>query len=363
GPISHFDKMLSIRDEWNAIYTSNIGKSPFLKFDFIILWYRCFCEPDQIRIYRANDGMRTIGFLPLVLNHNGVFRVLTSMTNDHCFHSEPLVLKGYEDEFDKLIFKELIRDRKNWDIFRHSFSYTFSQLPGLFAEDLLSNENIAWERGTMPTYTVCLEKPYEEYFRVDLNYNTRKISKKFKKRLTKAGDYTFQHFQGTDAVRLWPDFIRIEDSGWKGTAGTSIKKCTSNYQQYYNSLVTLLADSKALNMYFLTLNNVPIAGGFGYVDGNIFHFAKTGYDENFKSLSPSNLLLLNILEHLTNNFPEIKRFHMFPWDYGYKHKYINEENYCITTILYGNTLRGTIANLISHLKKLVKSLLKKPSDN
>ena len=110
-------------------------------------------------------------------------------------------------------------------------------------------------------------------------------------------------------------------------------------------------------MYFMELNNEAIAGVFGYVDGEIFHWAKTGYNEKFRFLSPSNLLLLFIVENIISNYPKIKIFHMFPWDYNYKHRYTNMNASCYENTFYQPTIRGSLVKFANIFKRKVKALL------
>ncbi len=65
----------------------------------------------------------------------------------------------------------------------------------------------------------------------------------------------------------------------------------------------LLSTTNTLQIFLLEFNNQIIAGVYGYFDGDIFHWAKTGYNEQFKIFAPSNLLLLLIIEHLISNPP------------------------------------------------------------
>ena len=128
-----------------------------------------------------------------------------------------------------------------------------------------------------------------------------------------------------------------------------------NIIAFYNGLIRILAKLNILHMYFLEHNSDLIAGVFGYTENEIFHWAKTGYNEKYKRYSPSNLLLLMILEEIIENNNNVKLFHMFPWEYGYKHRYINIETKYFASIIYNNNLKAKIwRNLKKAKKKIVK---------
>lgn len=359
NPICNIEQLQSIREEWTEVHNESRIKSPLLSFEFINFWYTCFASPDQVRIYRAFDGKKTIGFLPLILCKEKGLRILRGLSNAHCGHSAPLCRRGNEMEFPGLILEALLKDRRAWDLLHLIPFYSFSEFPELFSDSLLDNPGVHWNKIIRPTYSALLEKTSDDYIRHDLSLKFRKNIKMSTNRLKRAGDYVFKNLQGEDALRLWPEFIRIEDSGWKGDINSSIKRTKPVFRRYYNGLIKILSDSKALNMYFLELNSKFIAGGFGYFEGNTYHYAKAGYDENFKSFSPSNLLFIHIIEHLITNFPEVIRIHMFPWNFGYKDQFINEESNYLETVLFSNTIRGSVMRVVYYLKEKIKNILKR----
>jgi hypothetical protein len=362
GSVRHLQELLSIQDEWRELHGDSAWKTPFLSFAFIRLWYDCFAAPDQVRIYRVKDGKSTIGFLPMVLRRRSQLRTLESLTNDHCFHSEPLVRRGCEDRFPAMLLKEIYEDRNGWDVFRHRFSYSFSRFPGLFGDDLLACSGLSWRRRRQPTYSILLKRPFRDYYHGDLTRGSRKLFRKYGNRIAREGEVGYRYCQGAEAVKAWPDFLRIEDSGWKGGAGTSINRIAPNFKRYYQGLVELLADQEALHLHFLELDGEPVAGELCYTEGDVFHAFKTGYDERFKECSPGNFLLMHVIEHVTTSRPRTRRFHMFPWGYGHKQRYVNERSFCFETWIYSKTMRGRTARLFAEAKRAVKRAARKSSD-
>jgi len=362
GSVRHLREFLSIQDEWQELHRDSAWRTPFLSFAFVRLWYDCFADPDQVRICRVKEGKSTIGFLPMVLSRRNRLRTLESLTNDHCFHSEPLVRRGCEDRFPALLLQAIQEDRNGWDVFRHRFSYSFSRFPGLFGEDLLSRSGLSWRRRRQPTYSIRMKRPFDEYYHGDLTSGFRKLLRKYGNRLARRGEVICRHYQGEEAVNAWPDFLRIEDSGWKGSAGTSINRIAPNLQRYYQGLIELLADQESLHLHFLDLDGERVAGQLCYTEEDIFHAFKTGYDERFGEYSPGNLLLMHVINHVTTSRPQARRIHMFPWAYGHKQRYVNEKASCFETWLYSKTTRGRTAHLFSGAKRAVKRVVRRSVD-
>jgi len=351
-------ELLIIREEWERVYDSSALKSPTLKYEHIKLWYECFAQPENIRVFKAMEAGQTIGYLPLVVRSRSGARVLTNLTNDHCLCGEALVRRGYEEAFKKIILDEILKE-PGWDILHHIFSYSFSKIYPLFPETLLNERKNRWKMNIQPTYTVMLNKSFDEYFRKDLSSNLRKSLKQSKNRLIKAGSYRFIHFEGDEAVEKWQDFLGIEDSGWKGKNGTSILKTAPEYRKYYDGLIRILSATRDLHLYFLELDQKYVAAAFSFTAGDIFQCAKIGYDEEYQALSPATMLLMHLMEDIQGRDGEIRRIHFFPYDdTGYKKRFANEEQQFSEIIIYNNTLRGQSLYMLENLKN---EIIKHPS--
>jgi len=329
-------------------------KSPVLTYEYVKLWYECFSSSEDIRVFKVMEGDKAIGFLPLVVRTRGGLRALTNQTNDHCFYGEALVRRGYEEAFRKKLLDEIL-DESGWDVLHHIFGYSFSAVYPLLPESLLDHGKRRWKMNVQPTYTVLLDKTCDEYFQRDLSSSMRKSLKLSKNRLKKAGPHRFLHFERDEAVEKWQDFLRIEDSGWKGRNGTSILKTTPEYRRYYDGLIRILSMSRDLHLYFLELDQKYIAAAVGYTAGDVFQYLKIGYDEAYHALSPSNMLFMHLMEDIQEHHVEIRRIHFFPYDdTGYKKRFSNEEHQFAEIIIYNNTLRGQALWMADKLKERIK---------
>ncbi len=347
-----FEQLIDLKDEWEGLYHSCESKSHYLEFEYIRRWYECFSAPDQIRIIRVINNGLVIGFLPLVMKSARGLNVLTSLTNYHCMHSGVLVRNGYDEAFTSTV-AEIIHDRTTrWDVLRCEYIYSFTKYSALF--ELIQNKSkLAWESIDVPTYTIELNRSFQDYY-CGLSAKTRKNNNNLKGQMSKIGLSRLVCYQGEEAIKRWPDLLRLEDSGWKGEKGSSLLRINEKYQNFYVGLIDLMAASNSIRLYFLELNGTAIAGGFGYVEDSVFHWWKAGYDQKYKELSPSNQLFIFIVEHIISTSPQIAKIHLFAGNYGYKHKYSKTDSSSTDLILYNRTMLGRLFFLISKLKKTIK---------
>jgi len=351
--IRSMDELEQAREQWHDVYEDSGMKLPVLTYEYVKQWYECFASPKDVRVFRVMEGDKIIGFLPMVVRTREGVRVLTNQTNDHCFYGEALVRRGYEEVFRKKLLDEILEE-SGWDVLHHIFGYSFSAVYPLFPESLLAEGKRRWKMNVQPTYTIVLDKTCDEYFHKDLSSNMRHMLKQKKNRLKKAGPHRFLHFQGDEAVEKWQDFLRIEDSGWKGQNGTSILKTTPEYRKYYDGLIRILSSTRDLHLYFLELDQKYIAAAVGYTAGDVFQYLKIGYDEEYQALSPSNMLFMHLMEDIQEHHGEIRRIHFFPYDdTGYKKRFANEEQQFSEIIIYNNTLRGQTFWMADKLKERI----------
>jgi len=351
--IRSMDELEQARGQWHDVYEDSGMKLPVLTHEYVKLWYECFSTPKDIRVFRVMEGDEIIGFLPMVKRINNGVRILTNQTNDHCFYGEALVRRGCEDAFRRKLLDEIL-DESGWDVLHHIFGYSFSAVYPLFTESLLAEGKRRWKMNVQPTYTIVLDKTCDEYFHNDLSSSMRKSLKLSKSRLKKAGPHNYLHYEGDEAVGLWPELLRIEDSGWKGRNGTSILKTAPEYRKYYDGLIRILSATRNLHLYFLELDQKKIAAVFGYTSGDTFQYLKIGYDEEYQSLSPSNMLFIYLVKDIQENYKKIKRIHLFPYDdTGYKKRFANEAQQFSEIIVYNNTANGRMLYAYDALKSII----------
>jgi hypothetical protein len=337
-----------LRATWEKLFENNPVKSVFQSFDYVRLWYQCFSREGGIRVLEVSINGGGVGFFPMVFRRVYGIRTLNSLTNSHCLLNSQIFIHGHENDIFKGIADSLQEHAQEWDLLSFQFRYSFEVTTPWFKSHLTENFDSNFHITAQPTYCILLPTSYDDYYEKHLPKHVKKNISYYSKRLSKKGIVEFQHYRDEEAIRHWNDFLCIEDSGWKGEARSSIMKLRGNFRQYYNGFVHLLGRHNSLHLYFLSLDGKKISGVFGYEDNETFHYAKTGYDEKYREFSPSNLLLVHLVKDLIANRPDIKRVHMFPWDYGYKHRFANEEAECNAAMIYNSNLRG---QLIKQLKK------------
>lgn len=127
------------------------------------------------------------------------------------------------------------------------------------------------------------------------------------RRLAEQGSLVVEEHDGRERLEeLLDEGFRVEGSGWKGTAGTSVDAAPGQ-RRFYDELARATVATGALRLWFLRLDGRPLAFCYDIVGGRTQYHLKGGFDEEFAEHSPGILLRLRIVERLCAD-PGIDRY-------------------------------------------------------
>lgn len=98
-----------------------------------------------------------------------------------------------------------------------------------------------------------------------------------------------------ELLHLLPELLRVESSGWKGVAGTSILANPSSVS-YLKNLIRNFGPRNSCEIHLMQVEKRSIAALFCIVVDNISFLLKLGYDEEFKHIRPGHLLQEHLIK-------------------------------------------------------------------
>jgi CelD/BcsL family acetyltransferase involved in cellulose biosynthesis len=119
-----------------------------------------------------------------------------------------------------------------------------------------------------------------------------------RRRLREYGDVAFRCLRPSagEVDAMLARALAIEDSGWKGRAGSSMAK-RSDLRAFVLGIAHAFAAREALVVTFLMLDGEPVAVQVMLEHGNAWHEVKIGYDERWKPVAPGMQLAVATLLH------------------------------------------------------------------
>ncbi len=186
-----------------------------------------------------------------------------------------------------------------------------------------------------------------------------RLSRGFKQNLRTAHnkleseDVTFEvaRMQG-DVIRLFPDFLKVESSGWKGELGTSALKEPPT-STFLHQLMMHFGPSAGCEIHVMRVSDQPIASLFGIVTDNVWFIVRTGYDESYHRISPGHLIIENLLKQRATNkgFNTLTPYNAPPWFHAWKPDRILKvyDSWVFRPSSRGSELANQIAMIMRHV--------------
>jgi CelD/BcsL family acetyltransferase involved in cellulose biosynthesis len=152
-------------------------------------------------------------------------------------------------------------------------------------------------------------------------------------------------------------FMAIEDSGWKGANGTSIRRRTG-YDPFFRELVRSASRGKQLAWYTLRADDRPIAMYLAMRTHDTLWLPKIAYDESFAAHAPGMVLKHNVLLESLGH-PGIRRVDNIsatPWVRLWKPSSVSFRS----LMLFSRSARSVLVHRSLTAKRVARCLVGRP---
>lgn len=278
---------------WDVLTYRASEPNPFYESWYLLPSLRNLSTDGDIRFLRFELGGRLAGLLPIVRPsryYRYPFPHLANWLHPNMFCGAPLVAQGSEVAFWQAMLRWADRNA-GAAMFLHLRDLPLggtlhAALEAVLATESRQAEVVHREERAM----LVSELSAEGYWDASLSGKKRKELRRQANRLADEG--TVAITRSTDAAGLeeWCQaFLRIEQAGWKGEAGSALASNTATATVFCESLAGA-AQRGRLERLTLTLDGQPIAMLASFLcPPGAFSF-KTAFDERYSRYSPGVLL-------------------------------------------------------------------------
>ena len=290
--VTDYETFVRLEPEWNDAVRRARVPHPFLLHEWFRTWWDCFGAGRRLHVVVVRDGGNVVAIAPLMTEQVHMYgltvRKLDLLHNDHTPRADCIVagspLPSYEAIWDAL------RDAKDqWDVLQLSRLPDDSPTHIAFAS-LADRDGCAtgsWQGDRSPYLT--LSGTWGGYH-ASLSAKFRSNLRNRLSRLRAFGEPRLDVLDAAEQIAgAKEDALRLEASGWKDKAGTSITSDPAVHR-FYSLLAQRAAERGWLRLMFLTVGGRRIATSYGSCfDERLFLF-KTGYDPDYAACAPFKLL-------------------------------------------------------------------------
>jgi CelD/BcsL family acetyltransferase involved in cellulose biosynthesis len=275
----------SFTSEWDDL-SERTGAPPFLRPGWVAAWWSAF-GTGRLEIRTVRRAGRLAAVLPIASRH----RALRSATN---YHTPRFGLLAEDPsaatELARTLFEEKPRRLSIEALDPAGSSMNALQLAGAEA----GYRTLVRPFQRSPYLAINGEwNEYESRLSKNLTVDLRKSQR----RLARQGKLAVEIANGSDRLtELLEEAFSIEASGWKGASGTAIQSRPQT-QRFYTDVARWAAGRGVLRIFFLRLDQRPLAMLYALEESGVCHLLKSGYDPSAARFSPGKLLMRAVVSH------------------------------------------------------------------
>lgn len=229
-------------------------------------------------------------------------RFLQTWIYEHCFYGAPLVRRGAEADFFEGLCAFIDAEAPFGGFLRLPLLDCDGPVARALCEAPLPRRLVyaagAFERAV-------LRGGYEAKAFIAAHTRKKKLKeiRRQRNRLAEIGGLSFRIMQATDDLEEWAQlFIGLEDSGWKGQAGTSFKQNPA-HTEFLLETLRGAQHAGALHFVRLDVGEKTIAMAINFArDGQGYGF-KICHDEAFARFSPGVMIEMELIDALQSMGP------------------------------------------------------------
>jgi CelD/BcsL family acetyltransferase involved in cellulose biosynthesis len=288
------DGLQALRESWDSI----LSQSGHVRFFHEWSWYRAYLlhlEPAPQNVYFAlltcsGDPIAIVPLQSVWTSSHGVTSKLWRLPEHSHMPLGDVIAADHVSatEIVAALLEAMRAEAIPWD--RVQFT-GFGKESCLNRLDLAGGHPIYRDILTTCDQVVC-NLPWEAFAR-RLSSNFRSNLNKARHKIEREGGAGYEITSDPGRITaLFPEFLRVEASGWKGAAGTRTAICLDpRLSGFYRSLIAGFGASRRVFINAMRFADRVIATQFCLCDSDTLYILKQGYDEAFAHLAPGNSLL------------------------------------------------------------------------
>jgi CelD/BcsL family acetyltransferase involved in cellulose biosynthesis len=271
------DSAEGIRADWDGL-ADRVGAALFLRPGWIEPWLEAFAKGEPAYLVARREE-RLVGVLALESRHGN----LLSAANWHT----PLYGPVAEDDAAAAALARGLVERAA----RRADMWCLDpSAPGLAqltdAAATAGHHTIVRTIARSPY--IALEGSFDEFMAGRDRKFRKDIGRRWR-RLEEGGGHAIFADGSDDLDELLTDGFRLEASGWKGEQGSAISSDPA-IERFYRRVAGWAAGRGWLRLAFLCVDDRRVAFDFGFEQGGSLYVPKGGFDVEYRSLGPGQLL-------------------------------------------------------------------------
>ncbi|MDL1875431.1 GNAT family N-acetyltransferase [Cytophagia bacterium CHB2] len=312
----------SLREEWNDLLAASGSESIHLRHEWLYTWAVHFLAKKDLLVLRLCEGNDTIGFAPLqvrTIRLRGMlpYRQVLFLGDPESDFSDFIVARHREQAL-RAIFARL-RSRLTWgEMLFHNISDTS---PNLYAlKDILVRESAIVREQTKCYYIDTQAVTWEQYYATTSKSFVQQDLRRLHNHLR---DKNWEVVESplTDIHREIETIYFLHHCSQTRKARSSYY-ASDRYRRFIAAMMEELKRFGEIRLFYLLLDKKPIAFVLGFHFRKIFYYWNIGFDSAHQKLSPSKVLLAEVIQRCFHS--GVNEFNFMRGDSDYKTRWTKQ---------------------------------------
>lgn len=318
--ISSFKEFQELGSIWDQVLEESYSHNIHLQYEWLFNWYKYFGKESQLSIILIKEEEKIIAIAPLIIIKQIYkkiipYKQLVFIGDKILDWGDFIVLKNDVSVYEKL-FSEIFKLKFN-EILLHNIP------PNSFAIKYLKN-NFAHLKAKLKEHSPCLfiDSSNQDWLQYYKTTSFKFIRKDLRRCYNNINKYNW-HFEisAIDNVSSEIDKMEVLYNNSQGRKNRFSNFDDKYYKLFLLSVIEFFKKKNQVRLFYLNINDKPVAFYLCFIYKNVLHFYNTGYDPIYSKLSPAKVLMKEVIQYGFNNgFSEINFMRGFS---DYKTKWTN----------------------------------------
>jgi len=256
---------------------------------------------EKTRLACVWQGDRLIGLWPVeqrLFYAKLPYRYWATWTHPHCYYGAPLIACGFEETALKELFAVLCEGDEGRSFVRLGRIVRDGPVYQAAAAAARADKRISYEAGAIARAALQGGASAEATLAVHVRKKKRKELQRLRNRLNELGEVAVREATPTDDVAAWAEeFLLLEDKGWKGKKGTSLKS-SDHDADWFRQTLKRAHEAGELHLMRIDLDWRPIAMLATLVINGAGYSLKICHDPDFDRFSPGVMIEIEAMRSL-----------------------------------------------------------------
>ncbi|WP_375201848.1 GNAT family N-acetyltransferase [Hyphococcus sp.] len=256
---------------------------------------------EKTRVACVWGGDRLIGLWPVeqrLFYAKLPYRYWATWTHPHCYYGAPLIARGFEEPAFRELFALLCEGEDARSFARLGRIERDGPVYAAAKAAVKANKRMAYEAGAIARAVLQGGASAEATIAVHVRKKKRKEIQRLRNRLNEMGEVAVREATPTDDIAAWAEeFLLLEDKGWKGKKGTSLKSSDRD-AEWFRQTLQRAHSAGELHFMRIDLGWRPIAMLATLLTNGTGYSLKICHDPDFDRFSPGVMIEIEAMRSL-----------------------------------------------------------------